>query len=234
MRIRECKHCCRIVNLLPGLERVDPKRENVDSFVEQQRDQGRYDSSGQFRLDRSRAKVKLQRHQMEQPAGYLLKLVQAAVLLRPRKIRVRLNSDAVEMILEEPEPLLNCSTVVEVLGQPLSRNKQDLLGCLSLGLNVAPATAIEFRDRPGGQAIRIAEDGISEWTVGTNNNYGLRLEREGLYTLANEHQALCQRACFSPVPIWLDGRLISRATWDRALWSSRVRRAPRVRGWCCR
>lgn len=58
------------------------------SLLEEERLTGRYDSSGRFTLDPNSARPKLARYQLKEPDLYLLKLIQAGVLVDTRHLRL--------------------------------------------------------------------------------------------------------------------------------------------------
>lgn len=182
--------------------------ESFQRYLEDQRKRGAFDSSGTFSIDWSKAQLKLGRFQLGHPAGYLLKLVQAGVALRAGQIKVVLDRLGVKLMFYGIE--LDCASVVELFSKPLAADTQEPLGLLGVGLNAAPATTIEVYDHQRGEGVRL---GPEPQTLTTWKGEALvRIFITRAATAAQraiEHDSLCDRVTFCPIPVWLDGRRLN-------------------------
>ncbi len=176
-----------------------------------------------FTLDRARAREQMRHFQLANPLHYLLELVQAAVARGASQIRfdilatdVRMAFDGPPFTLEDIDRLYD-----DVFGNDPARDAQQ---CLAVGLNAAMAMDPRWVRLESGSAfleLRLGEGdrfGALESPIeGTTVHVKERL-RPGVIieffqnlagTLAEE-ALLRQRCPFAPIPIDLEGEIISQ------------------------
>jgi hypothetical protein len=70
------------------------------STLDAMRREGRLTATGEFGLDRKKAREKLQKYQLKDPHHYVLELVQAAHLLGASRIAIAIDADEMEMVFD--------------------------------------------------------------------------------------------------------------------------------------
>lgn len=201
-----------------------PVPAELQAILDEKRCAGRVDSSGGFTLDLKRAQVKLQRFALADPAYYILKVLQAGVASGSPLLSVQLKRRETRLAFQWPhEEAIPTGELLTALGNPTGAARPAVRH-LAIGLNAAVGVnprSIEWVawDGQAGQWIEIqgGEVSVAEldeppWDPPTAG-YRLVLHRSWWRTLlpqaAGEHQALYGRCRFSPVPIYLDSRLVN-------------------------
>ncbi|MCA9795012.1 MAG: hypothetical protein KC910_24560 [Candidatus Eremiobacteraeota bacterium] len=190
--------------------------ENLQKFIEQQKLRGALDSSGHFSVNPFKARAKMAQFQTGDPAFYLLRLVQAGVLARARRLEFQLMYTGIECVMVEPDfELLPSNQVLAGFGTPLAKGSRTAISFLVHGLNVLlgnPPESIELSwNRADGisHKVSVSEAGILQ----TESRHGLSYDWFGLTVkrqssrkqVACETQALYNRAGCAPIVVLCDG-----------------------------
>ena len=198
---------------------------------------GRTDSEGAFTLDREKARDKMRLFQLADPVRYVLELVQAAVLKGASRIRFDIDAD--DMLMRCDGAPFTVEDFEDVYGSLLSKTESPVVEArreLCLGLNAAMALNPRFIRVESGRAFLLMRPGkddeygaLEAEVAGTSVHVKQRF-RAGLLVeffknlsgrLAEEH-LLRERCVFCPVPVDLEGEVISRGLeLPRALATAR-------------
>lgn len=197
----------------------DAKEKNLpvmDNFLASKSAEGKKISSGDFTINLSKAQEKFRRYQMADPAFYVLKLVQAAVLTSAKELDFKFTNDLVRA--EFPSPL-SVST--------LENFKEDLVSedgvhpaMVHLGKALAGAlssegvVSVEVRLTKAGRTsiIKVSHDNVESQLVPTSSManvfvFKVRRKRGFLRRLlapTKEHAALVSRAYLAPLRLIVD------------------------------
>lgn len=196
---------------------MDPS--NFETFIAQQKARGALDGSGIFTIDESKARLKLAQFQFDDAAAYLLKFVQAGVLLGARIVRLQCSEKEVGIIYESPTGELVCEEVIQLIQDPLKSEAGKRFPQLGSALTGAPAESIVFEE-PRGERITIDKSGLRRESLAepTPDRISFRLTRpvkeRNAEVRAVEAKTLSERCDLSPVTVVVDGlkTAVSRPT----------------------
>jgi hypothetical protein len=113
---------------------------NHDNQLEELRSEGRLTASGEFRLDRDKAREKMQKFQLRDPHHYVLEFVQAAHLLGADDIRFDIDAD--EMRVQLTNVSVTADDLEDIYDAVFSAStdpRTRALRHLAIGLNAAQA-----------------------------------------------------------------------------------------------
>lgn len=183
----------------------------MDELLGGLRQEGRHDSEGRFTLALEPAMRKLAERQFELPGLYLLKLIQAAVALEARAIRIKIRRAEVrfEADLDRPIP----SQAVEELprgpfGEFSSPGLRHLAWAWAAALSLDPHR-VELQ--AGGRRLvnrQAPEEHYGDSFSLTLEKAALRWWQRLLPGRAAEHALVCRAAGYCPVPLVVDGLLV--------------------------
>lgn len=205
---------------------VDP----LQRYLQQQRSDGQVDSSGDFTLVWAKAREKLRQFQLESPAHYVLKLVQAAVGAGTDRVDFKIGARELICYFKLPPESqdFGLKAVSQALSQPPA--SESPLRNLVIGLNasfMSEPTEVLWGLWSGqiGEAIRFGRensellqdlphpqpDGMRE---GESFCYFRCARTPSLTSLvsAKEHALLTDRCGHSPVPIFVDSKMVESRT----------------------
>ena len=207
-------------------EPIPSRVDQIDALLAQQRADGTLDSAGAFTMDVTRARVKLARFRLGEPGAYLLKLIQAGVLARCRKIEIWLDGQLRIRYLGIDLSRLSGSAsggaldaLTRGLADPLSLPPDSAAACLASGILAGQLgkQKLEWTDTSG------ATLGIRDGEVELESREGVvGAEPEATLTLSGlggcwvEHKTLTSRCGYCPVPIWVNGSRLA-CPWERVL-----------------
>ncbi|MBS2039580.1 hypothetical protein JST97_31625 [bacterium] len=202
--------------------------EELQRYLEQQQAEGRFFESSQFSLDSLRARTKLARFQLPLPGLWLVKLVQAAVVLKADQVQVRFGNRRLEVHFSPEETLEADQILHEVLSGALPASK----GLLHLvtGLRSSGAELTETVSwSSGSSSVTLRSDGseIRAWegqgiTIQATRPVRSRslgsmlaspvshLARQTL----EDHDCLTERCWTCPIPVYVDGRLLNNGYYS--------------------
>jgi hypothetical protein len=209
----------------------------ADDLIRELASDGRTDSEGAFTLDREKARDKMRLFQLADPVRYVLELVQAAMLKGASRIRFDIDAD--DMLMRCDGTPFTVEDFEDVYGSLLSKTESPVVEArreLCLGLNAAMALNPRFiRVESGGAYLLMRpgkddEYGALEAEVAGTSVHVKQRFRAGLLVeffrnlsgrLAEEY-LLRERCVFCPVPVDLEGEVISRGLeLPRALATAR-------------
>lgn len=193
---------------------------DIDAYIEQQKTRGALDSSGTFSVDPFKARQKMSQFQTGDPAFYLLRWVQCGVLAGSWRISLHLGKRHLRFFAAGADlEKLPREGIENNFGRLLARNSLDPLDYLMNGLNILladPPESIEVRWLRGAEPIEvltIAASGIKrseEESDGRHFGFALTIQRRSdPQQIAAETQALHHRCGSSPIPVRVDGTLVS-------------------------
>ena len=120
------------------LEAVAPGEGPLDELLAALLKDGEVDSKGAFTMDRQKARQKMQRFQLGEPARYVLELVQAAVLRGARHISVQIEQDDLHLRCDAaPFTLQDFQQIYDALFIRSHADKRQALRHLALGASTA-------------------------------------------------------------------------------------------------
>ncbi len=191
----------------------------IDKFLARESTSGDYDSTGTFRVQLGRAHNRLgsdfaQRY----PGGYLLKVVQAGVLMGCSSLDLQVNRDAVLLRLNcEPAPntLARMKAGLAHL-RPSSTDPFELLGFAMLAGLSEQVEQVRLTARDGSELTELTIDhrGV-RWERGPDSSPGgmvVRFQRPAVCR-ASELALVRQRCGYCPVPITVNGERLDGQGW---------------------
>lgn len=132
---------------------------SLEKYLNDQHGYGKSQGIGQFTINAAKAKLKLQRYQLNDPLRYLLKIVQAAVAGGAAWVDIKQSRFDTEVIFELPttSPLTRKNTQ-----NVASRSSDPAIGSASFGVRIAgpenrksfATTVATPRDGAAGDVIR--------------------------------------------------------------------------------
>jgi hypothetical protein len=201
----------------------------VDGLIEQLRSGGVLDGEGGFTLDREKAREKLRQFQLADPRSYVLLLVSAAVMRGATRIDVRIDADDLHLRFDRSFDAADLDALYTSLfgahDDASLRPRQELALALNAAMALDPAYArVTSADERGvGVRLTVRPDDTDELETdvpglepGTHVHVKdrfrartvVRFFRNIRGTIA-EVQYLREKCVWSPVPITLDGRLLT-------------------------
>ncbi len=191
---------------------MDPT--NFEAFLAQQKARGALDSQGRFTLDHSRAKLKLAQFQFDDATAYLLKFVQAGVLLGARRIRLSCGLSTVTIRFEEPSERLGSEDVINLIRDPIESEAGRRFPILANALTGAPTSSIVFEDPFAGDrltvAAQLAQETLPKQDPGYYQFTLTRLDKNrSAQTRAAESKTINERCDLCPVPVIIDGLIVA-------------------------
>jgi hypothetical protein len=190
------------------------KPDGLTRYLDSLGESGRLDSEGVFTLDLNKGALKLQRHLLQNPEDYLLLAVRAAVAGGATEVKITLNYKSVhlEFSLDE-EPLSEMMDGFIRAEDKRSRAAQILHfsvgGAFDQNVSEVHIVWPGWRLTANGQTLR------GEVSEGRPGSVKVTFDRTGMGFLsrrkrtATEHRALSERCAFAPIPVRLDGRVLS-------------------------
>lgn len=208
-----------------------------DDFLEQRRRGGTFNSEGHFTVARLEALEKLGTHQFGEHGYWLVKLVQAAVVLGAADVQIRLTPSGVECRLSA-RPGINAGQLLARLLEP--DGEEDHYTHLVAGLRALYARhqQLSWVLRNGSESSLVsldqgqtAETSVTEVTEPRIEVYlhqtpsTERLVRSWLGQSLEQFGAVRERCWLAPIPVKLDGRALDgpagHGETPLALWESR-------------
>lgn len=120
------------------LASVAPGEGPLDELLAALMQAGEVESDGAFTLDRDKARQKMQRFQLAEPARYVLELVQAAVLRGARQISVEIDQDDLHLRCDaNPFSLRDFEQIYDALFIRSRSDQRQALRHLALGASTA-------------------------------------------------------------------------------------------------
>lgn len=192
------------------------KGQFVDRFLAQHQEAGATDSSGTFTLNQTRARSKLQTSQLTNPASFILKLVQAAVLVRAPEILLTFKREVLTLRFLAPDgSSLEAETVLGAL-DTLSLLPPSPTRHLAMGLNAALGTECDqlLWRTPGG-CLRYQGTSLELSQGSGSSDYLFEMVRKRPFwhfhmAFADEYEIVTHRCQFSPVRMVIDGTELQR------------------------
>lgn len=195
----------------------------LQRYLQQQSSDGQLESSGSFTLVWKKAQEKLRQFQLESPAHYVLKLVQAAVSAGAPRVDFRIGAKELYcyFCLGTNSSELALDSVAAALATPPA--EECPLRHLIVGLNASfmgnPQDILwGVWDHLEGDAILFAQDQSDQHTGlphplpkvarAGEKLYVFRLTRPKRAGSAEEHALLVERCGYSPVPIYVDSKMV--------------------------
>lgn len=183
----------------------------MDRFLAEHQTDGSTDSSGTFTLNRELARSKLQVNQLANPARFLLKLVQAAILARAPELFLTFKREVLSLKFSAPE---ECGLGAE----PVHRGLDSLtllppsaLRHLAVGLNTALGTECHHLSWGSPEGTLHYDGGSMELDRSRcTPEYAFEMVRKRPFwnfhmAFADEYHTLTTRCQFSPIKIIVDG-----------------------------
>jgi hypothetical protein len=187
---------------------------SLDQFLKSQASEGRKDSVGEFTVDMARGTEKFRRYQMADPAFYVLKLVQAAVLAKAETLEFKFTHNEVTAYFK-PRGYFTCE---ERLPRDLMMDADWDPVMTHISKAMAGALASEkvyqvsicYRSDEGRQ-LTINAKGIHDERMVGAMGFTMRVRRrrswlKNLLIPGREHSALVTRAYLAPLKLIVDGR----------------------------
>ena len=191
-----------------------------ESFLEEQRSVGTFESEGEFTLGQGAAR-KLAVFNLPDPSFWILKIIQAAVVCGSAEIRIRQGPEATFIAFCPEEPISFEEVWAGFSGAEASDNRtlnHLFQGLRSVGVGQKRGFTIRFLEPD--QSRKVVWDG-SELRVGEDSagHQNLQILEIGISSSPSDHgslvteaQVLVERAKLCPIPLWLDGRRIDQIT----------------------
>lgn len=195
----------------------------MDSFLQQQRERGAFDSSGGFSVNPFKAREKMAAFQTLVRGFYMLRLVQAGVLAASTGIHVHIGWRELKVTLEGADlELFPPDTVQTGFGQSFTQGSGQARDFLMNGLNHLLSGELERLTvtwfKPDGtftELLACEERLALSSGTGSHSRSSLQIKVErsaNPAAVADETQALHSRCASCPVPIWVDGKLVNSPT----------------------
>lgn len=199
-----------------------PSKRSLNQFVADKSRAGDFDSAGEFTVSTDRALEKLRVHSLENPSDWVLKMVQAAVAGHASEVRFTQFRNRVKVEFALPQPLER-ERLAQAWLSPKLGQQGEFLSELLIGLRpFLLSQRLLFRLGKDellewvGEELRSSQRSKELWHRHTSfavvverrpeNRSWLRFRRAGVD--AAEAVALQERARFSPIPVFLDGRRV--------------------------
>jgi hypothetical protein len=223
----------------------------VEGLIEQLRAGGALDGEGGFTLDREKARQKLRQFQLADPRSYVLLLVSAAVLRGATRIDFRIDADDVHLRFDRSFDAADLDALYSSLfgahDDPSLRPRQELALALNAAMALDPAHATVESANEAGLGVRLTvrpedSDDIETEVPGVDSGTHVHVKdrfraRTVLRFFRNigrsiaEERYLRERCTWSPIPITLDGREITKAPESLEALAQTVVDVPGGRAW---
>lgn len=189
----------------------------MDSFLSHLKAEGIMDSHGAFTIDARLARSKMAAFQLSDPAGYVLKVVQAAVASGASTLEVKTGRDSLSISFDAEDGELTEPVIVGGAVLRVSSLHRCALRHLAVGLNAACGLVDELRwETPSGTLV-LTQEGMSVQAQGSSNGlrFTARRKRSGFQwfkgtPFLEELRRLSESCSYSPLNLRIDGREIER------------------------
>ena len=212
--------------------------DELEGFLSAQRGEGELDSDGEFTMSLEKARQKLRKFQLGNPAFYLLKIFQSAVRACADKIEIKLSGRTVRLWFQTEEPVYDIARILAALDTVLGCQDQGLRH-LVIGINsslaVEPEHVLWGEWGPHPRALKITDAGVEtvqppkppcpNFGGSARVGYMFEIKRKGSLlsqSFAAEKQALESRCCYAPATVLLNGHELTNR-WDSAHGSAELR-----------
>lgn len=191
----------------------------LDRYLNQARDEGTFQSEGQFTLSTQESLKKLSTFQFDPPGLWLVKVVQCAVALKAQRMEIKVTRSNLQVSFDG-EIGLSARELLEALTHPPERTTPALSHLLS-GLRALygqkPGLVWRCSSERGASVLSVSAAGIREWESSeTGARFELIVERpfhlnrplfsRWLGWTLDELETVRERCWLAPLEIILDGR----------------------------
>ena len=193
--------------------------EALEAFLSDLRDDGRAQGLGQFTVCLKKLAAKISSFRYENPGDYLLKLVQAAVLLDCKEVRFQFHQQrqSVDVALVAPQQELDLEQMIAMFRSPLSSSLSLWQRNLISALTGADSEAVRVVSWHGGWRLSVDAEGKMEVLRLRKNPKRPSLEihfiqKSDVLSLGERSalfSPLRQRVTMCPIPVFFNGKRLN-------------------------